>query len=548
VHKAVPLLVGGAAIGVLGLRFDDPPPTDEYRRSVVLTLAGQCAQAVDRARLRETEHEMAVTLQRSLLPQQLPDLERLALAPRYLPGTAGTEAGGDWYDVIELPDGGRDLIALVVGDVVGRGPAAAAVMGQLRSALAANLVNGQGPAGALEQLDLFARRVTGARASTVTCAVLDLGSGELRYACAGHPPPLLVGPDGSVRQLSDGRGTPLGVTGRPLYVEAEDRLEPGSTVLLCSDGLFERRDEVVDDGLDRLAGVLAELVGPPEEIADELLDRMISGRSAPDDVAFVLARLLPGPLRLRLVAEPEQLGVLRRTVGAWCEAIGMGEDGLTDLQLALGEAVTNSVEHAYLGRDPAGVDVELDRLRGGSVGVRVRDSGHWRPPPDDPGFRGRGLSLIRDIAEDLAVEPGPDGTAVRFRMPPVPVDALPVARPPGPARSPGSAAGTGAPSRPPARASLRRRSGPDGVRLHVEGDLDLAGVADVRAGVLAELERSGTLTLVLGRECWISSAGVALLAELARGADRPVRVRTAEGSPARRMLALAGLDRVLQVD
>jgi ABC-type transporter Mla MlaB component len=220
----------------------------------------------------------------------------------------------------------------------------------------------------------------------------------------------------------------------------------------------------------------------------------------------------------------------------------MGEDGLTDLQLALGEAVTNAVEHAYLGREPAGVDVELDRLRGGAVGVRVRDSGHWRPPPDDPGFRGRGLSLIRDIAEELVVEPGPEGTAVRFRVPAVPVDALPVARPSGAGRSPGPPPG------PPVGATLRRRTEPDGVRLHVEGDLDLAGVADVRADVLAELGRSGTITLVLGRDCWISSAGVALLAELARGADRPVRVRTTEGSPARRMLELAGLDRVLQVD
>ncbi|MCO1657194.1 SpoIIE family protein phosphatase [Pseudonocardia humida] len=545
VHKVAPLLVGGRAIGVLGLRFDTAPAYDEYRRAVVLTLAGQCAQAVARAQLHQTEHEMAVVLQRSLLPQQLPALDRLALAPRYLPGTAGTEAGGDWYDVLELPDGGRERIALVVGDVVGRGPAAAAVMGQLRSALAANLVNGQGPAGALEQLDLFARRVTGARASTVACAVLDLGSGELRYACAGHPPPLVVGTDGAVRRLTEGRGTPLGVTGRPPYAEAADHLEPGATVLLCSDGLFERRNEVVDRGLDRLAAVLGELDGPPEEVADELLDRMIADRSAPDDVAFVLARLLPGPLRLRLAAEPEQLGVLRRAVGAWCQMIGMGEGGLTDLQLALGEAVTNSVEHAYLGAEPAGVDVELDRLPGGAVDVRVRDSGHWRPPPEDPGFRGRGLSLIRDIAEELAVEPGPDGTTVRFRVPAVPLDAPPGSRFPSPAHP--SEPVEEAPA-PLVGASLRRRTGSDGVRLHVDGDLDLAGVADVRAELLAELGRSGTVTLVLGRECWVSSAGIALLAELARSADRPVRVHTPEGSPARRMLALAGLDRVLQVE
>jgi serine phosphatase RsbU (regulator of sigma subunit)/anti-sigma regulatory factor (Ser/Thr protein kinase)/ABC-type transporter Mla MlaB component len=553
VHAAVPLMVGGRAIGVVGFRFadgdgdgtvSDGTVIDEQRRGLVLTLLGQCAQAVARARLHQIEHEMAVTLQRSLLPQHTPELERLALATRYLPGTVGTEAGGDWFDVLELDaaapgSGGGERIALVVGDVVGRGPAAAAVMGQLRSALAANLVNGQSPAGALEQLDLYARRVDGARASTVACAVVDLETGELRYACAGHPPPVVVDRDGAVRLLTDGRGTPLGVTGRPPYAEAADRLDPGTSILLCSDGLFERRDEVIDVGLDRLAGVLADLDGPPEDVADDLLDRMLAGRSAPDDVAFVLARVLPGPLELRLPAAPEQLGTLRRAVAGWADAVGMGEDGVTDLQLAVGEAATNAVEHAYRGREPAFVRVELARAPMGAIDVRVGDAGRWRPPPVDPGFRGRGLSLIRDIAEDVAVEPGPDGTTVRFRMPAVPVDA-----PPRPTRS--ARAATPPPPAPPRTgAAVHRKTGPDGVRLEIEGDLDLAGVADVRAELLAELDRSGPVTLELARDCWISSAGVALLAELARRARRPLRVITAEGSPAGRMLSLAGLDQVL---
>lgn len=529
VHAAVPLLVGGKAIGVLGFRFADPP-VDEHRRTLVLTLAGQCAQAIARARLHQAEHEMAVTLQRSLLPQQLPELDRLALAPRYVPGTAGTEAGGDWYDVLEL-DGAGSRVALVVGDVVGRGPAAAAVMGQLRSALAANLVNGQSPAGALEQLDSFARRVRGARASTVACAVVDLDSGELRYACAGHPPPMVADGHGAVRRLSEGRGTPLGVAGRPPYVEAVDRIEPGTSILLCSDGLFERRDEVVDDGLDRLAEVLGSLAGRPEQVADALLDRMLAGRSAPDDVAFVLARLLPGTLRMWLPAEPEQLGVLRRSVGAWCDATGIDEDGLTDLQLALGEAVTNAVEHAYLGRDPAFVRVEVGPGPGGTVDVRVTDSGRWRPPPPDPGYRGRGLSLIRDLATEVHVDAGDDGTTVHFRMPPEP--AIP-ARPAAPAAPP-------PPAPPQAATRVRRQAG----QLFLDGDLDLAGVADVRDQLVAELGRTGTLTLVLAPDSWVSSAGVALLTELAQRATGPLRVVTADGSPARRMLHLAALDQVL---
>jgi PAS domain S-box-containing protein len=550
VHAAVPLLVGGRAIGVVGFRYAgagavDHTVVDEQRRGLVLTLLGQCAQAVARARLHQIEHEMAVTLQRSLLPQHTPELERLAVATRYVPGTAGTEAGGDWFDVLELdePGAGAQRVALVVGDVVGRGPGAAAVMGQLRSALAANLVNGQSPAGALEQLDLYARRVDGARASTVACAVVDLATGELRYACAGHPPPLVVAPDGAVRLLTEGRGTPLGVAGRPPYAEAADRLEPGTAILLCSDGLFERRDEVVDEGLDRLAGVLAELDGPPDEVADDLLDRMLASRSAPDDVAFVLARMLPGPLELRLPAEPEQLGTLRRSVAAWADTAGIGADVVTDLQLAVGEAATNAVEHAYRGREPAAVRVRLARTRSGAVEVEVGDSGRWRPPPVDAGYRGRGLALIRDLAEDVAVEPGPDGTVVRFRMPAVPVDAPPRAAPP---RAPAVPAQRSAPLPPQVATSVRRRTGPDGVRLEITGDLDLAGVADVRADLLAEVGRSGPVTLLLAADCWISSAGVALLAELAHRAQRPLQVLTADGSPARRMLSLSGLDLALR--
>ncbi|MDQ4118682.1 MAG: SpoIIE family protein phosphatase, partial [Actinomycetota bacterium] len=249
VQTAVPLMVAARPIGVLGFRFGSEPAFTAEQRSFVLTLANQCAQSIVRAQLHQAEHEVAETLQRSLLPQKLPELDRMSLATRYRPGTQGTEAGGDWFDVLALDDG---RVALVVGDVVGRGPSAAAVMGQLRSAVAANLVNGQSPAGALEQLDQFALRVSGAMASTVACAVVDSASGEVRYSSAGHPPPLLAGPLG-VRMLDSGRGVPLGITGRPPFPEAVDHIEPGQTILLCSDGLFERRDEVIDDGLARLA-------------------------------------------------------------------------------------------------------------------------------------------------------------------------------------------------------------------------------------------------------------------------------------------------------
>lgn len=561
VHTAVPLMVAARPIGVIGFRFASEPTYTPDQKSFVRTLANQCAQAIVRAQLNQAEHEVAVTLQRSLLPQKLPEIERLSLATRYRPGTLGTEAGGDWFDVLDLDDG---TVALVVGDVVGRGPSAAAVMGQLRSAVAANLVNGQSPARALEQLDQYALRVRGATASTVAIASIDIGSGELRYASAGHPPPLVAGTDG-VRTLSGGRGVPLGISGRPPFSEATATMVPGETILLCSDGLFERRDEVIDDGLARLSGAFGELAGSlPRDMADTLLNRMSDGLSVPDDTVVVVARLMPPPLRIAIEAEPKRLAPLRRAVGGWATLCGMSPDGVSDLQLTVGEAVTNAIEHAYgdtAAGDRAGVDLELALTADGSVDARVADGGRWRPPPADPGYRGRGIALIRELAQDVHIASSGSGTTVRFRLPSTPVDVgTPGAGPPvkfvaGDPEPDGDPTGARAGSspnedddgRPPV---TRLRAAPDahGVRLSVIGDLDHDGVAAIRAPLMEHLARGAPVTLNLAADAFVSSAGIALLSEAARrmGADGvPLTLVAPGGSQARRSLVLSGLDTVM---
>ncbi|ANY06296.1 SpoIIE family protein phosphatase [Pseudonocardia sp. HH130630-07] len=559
VHTAVPLMVAARPIGVIGLRFPHEPSFGPEQQSFIRTLANQCAQAIVRAQLHQAEHEVAVTLQRSLLPQRLPEIERLSLATRYRPGTQGTEAGGDWFDVLELDDG---VVALVVGDVVGRGPAAAAVMGQLRSAVAANLVNGQPPAGALEQLDQYALRVSGATASTVAIAAIDTLSGELRYASAGHPPPLVAGA-GGVRMLAEGRGVPLGISGRPPFAEASARMEPGETILLCSDGLFERRHEVIDDGLARLAGAFGDLAGSqPRDMADTLLNRMSEGSSVPDDTVVVVARLMPAPLRVAIEADPKRLAPLRRAVGGWADMCGMGPDAASDLQLTVGEAVTNSIEHAYADAEDtsAGVEVELALTADGAVTVRVTDGGTWRPPAADPGYRGRGIALIRELGEDVHVDSSEAGTVVRFRLPASPVEiGTPGAGPPvefvageadrGPAGS-GGPGGASTPEDDTRPAATRLRAVPDayGVRLTIVGDLDLDGVSAVRDPLMEHLDRGVPITLNLAADAFVSSAGIALLSEAAR------RMRTdgmaltlvaPAGSQARRSLVLSGLDTVI---
>ncbi|MBP2371218.1 SpoIIE family protein phosphatase [Pseudonocardia parietis] len=560
VHTAVPLLVAARPIGVIGFRFADEPTFSPEQQSFVRTLANQCAQAIVRAQLHQAEHEVAVTLQRSLLPQKLPDIERLSLATRYRPGTQGTEAGGDWFDVLDLDDG---TVALVVGDVVGRGPGAAAVMGQLRSAVAANLVNGQSPAGALEQLDQYALRVRGATASTVAIATIDIASGEMRYSSAGHPPPLVAGTDG-VRTLSDGRGVPLGISGRPPFSEATARMEPGETILLCSDGLFERRDEVIDDGLARLSDAFGDLAGAqPRDMADTLLNRMSDGLSVPDDTVVVVARLMPAPLRIAIEADPKRLAPLRRAVGGWADLCGMGQDAANDLQLTVGEAVTNAIEHAYEGAaadDRAGVDLELALSADGSVVARVSDGGRWRPPPADPGYRGRGIALIRELAHDVHIAPSETGTTVRFRLPATPVDVgTPGAGPPvefvagevepdrNGATSPAGSS-SGEDDARPAAARLRVTPDTHGVRLAIVGDLDHDGVAAIRAPLMEHAARGLPVTLNLAADAFVSSAGIALLSEAARrmAADGvPLTLVAPGGSQARRSLVLSGLDTVI---
>jgi PAS domain S-box-containing protein len=412
---AIPLVAAGRTVGVMGLGYRQPRHLTATEREMLLALAEQCAQALDRARLYRSEQRIAETLQRNLLPQALPAVDRLALAARYLPGAEGTRAGGDWYDLVELDD---SRVAIAVGDVVGQGPGAAAVMGQLRSALSTALLNGASPADALELLDRFATRLPGATASTAACLVVDRDGGEVRWSRAGHLPPLLLHPDGAELLDGAGSGTALAVPGRRPYTEGTLPITPGSCLLLFTDGLVERRGEDLDAGLQRLVVAASRLSHlPPERLATVLLRDLLADTDQPDDVALVLARLQPQPLQETHPASPEQLALIRRSVRRWAQAAALDEAVADDLQLAINEAVANSIEHAYAGAPAGHVEYSVTGADDGSVEVCVRDRGRWRPPPVDRGFRGRGLTLIRKLAEDVEVDLAESvGTTVRFRF------------------------------------------------------------------------------------------------------------------------------------
>lgn len=240
---------------------------------------------------REREHEVALTLQQAMLPETVPSIQGRRVAARYLPAVGSLNVCGDWYDMVDL---GQGRFSVGVGDVVGSGLEAAAVMGQLRSALsAATRALDGGPAGSLDALDLHARSIARAIGTTAVKVIIDTSEGTLSYSCAGHPPPMLAHPDGTVELLDQATDTPLAArfrhTPRP---QAETTFIPGSTLVLYTDGLVERRGENLDVGLSRLADSLTRHRQlDPDALDDALLADLGTGHEAIDDTALVVIRL-----------------------------------------------------------------------------------------------------------------------------------------------------------------------------------------------------------------------------------------------------------------
>ncbi len=289
----LPLLAAGAPLGALRFSFNRPRRITEEERVFLEALAGQCALAVERAEMYEREHNAAVTLQRSLLPDKLPDVPGLALDARYLPVTRNMEIGGDWYDVFWLPD---RRLAVTVGDVMGKGLQAAAGMGRVRNALRALALTDPRPAAVLSGLDrLFSATELEEQVTTVSYLVIDPETGEGQAGNAGHLPTLLLTP-GALPVLDQAEaGTPLGWPS-PRKQHAF-RLPPGSTAVFYSDGLVENRARGLDAGLDELVSIAAgapeDLQYAPGRLLQYLLDHMLAGHEQDDDVT-VLVMHVPG--------------------------------------------------------------------------------------------------------------------------------------------------------------------------------------------------------------------------------------------------------------
>ena len=408
----VPLQAPGRSLGALSVTFATPRTLNADDLAFLTTLGREGAVAFERARLYERERDIAATLQRRLLPERLPALLGLSLAARYLAGGQGLQVGGDWYDALELPDGN---LALTVGDVVGHGIEAASTMGQLRTALRLALLEQESTVEAIAGINRLVHLTRAGEVATLTCVVVDPARQELTHLSAGHPPPLVIGPDAKAYYLEGGRSLPLGAMPHAQFRQETAPLPQGSTLLLYTDGLIERRGEALDEGLERLRSSAERHAGAELE---ELLERIVEdlvGKSASDDVAVLalssrLARA--GTLSLELPADPSVLSSLRRSLGNFLHDRGVAEDDAFPIMVAAGEAAANAIEHAY-GPGEATFHVEAwtedDEIR-----VLVRDTGSWRGPRSS--HRGRGIALMEALADRMEIVPGPAGTEVRLAL------------------------------------------------------------------------------------------------------------------------------------
>jgi serine phosphatase RsbU (regulator of sigma subunit) len=281
----VPMAARGRTLGAITFVYAESGRQYTTRElELAEELGRRAGLALDHARLFAREHRAAEILQRALLPSELPVVPGHELAVRYLPSDARDHAGGDWYDAFALPDG---RFGIVVGDVGGRGIAAAATMGQIRNALRAYALKGASPAAVMDDL----HRLVDASAGTITFATaiyvaLDPATGEGELATAGHLPPLLVHADGRTEYVDVPNCPPLGLTGASGCLSGRFRLVPGDTLWLYTDGLVESRERPIDAGLDALAQLAGATTGDGlGSLADALLAEL--PRSREDDVALL---------------------------------------------------------------------------------------------------------------------------------------------------------------------------------------------------------------------------------------------------------------------
>ncbi|MFC9266500.1 SpoIIE family protein phosphatase [Streptomyces zhihengii] len=446
----LPLIVAGRTMGAWMAAFRHPVSFTPDERSVLTTVARMLAQALTRAGAAESERELSLGLQRTMLPTVTPGIPGVTVAARYVPTGGGLQVGGDWYDMIPLPGGGatragrsRGNIALVIGDVQGHDVRAAGLMGQLRIALRAYASEGHSPDAVLSRASRFLHGITdtaedddGPRFATCLYLEFDPATGVVEIARAGHPDPGVVTADGTVLLRATEGGLPLGIDPDTDYPTTRFVLEAGETLLICTDGLLETGGHDLDTGWARLRGVLERrrADGSLEELADDLV-RAVHGPTShymtgpladrrEDDIALLLltreGRPSRRPTRRTAMsvgqAEPERISAARRQVREllhdWADP-----EQVDSAVLMVSEMATNVLVHtdgtALLVAEVHHTD-PARRLR-----VEVSDTSDELPHRRRPGemaSSGRGLVLMEMLADAWGVDPRGTGKSIWFEL------------------------------------------------------------------------------------------------------------------------------------
>ena len=415
-YLAAPV-VGRSGEPIGGLFFGHPEPGrfTEFHERLVEAVAAHAGVAIENARRREEAQRVSETLQRSMLPRELPVIKGIDAVPRYLPAQDGVEVGGDWYDVVLLAE---DRVAVVIGDVAGHNVQAASVMAEVRNAMRAYAVEGHSPSGVVDRTNRFLCEVAPEEMATCCYIELQVTEGTATVVLAGHPPPL-VGVEGDAAFIAADPGIPLGVDPEARFMETTVMLPSECLLVLYTDGLVDQAHLPLHDGLSRLRTVVAHLDGDLETAADSILVGT-AGVSSQDDTALLVIAFAAGDrvrtrdVGRRLPSDTASASVARRFIADVLRAWEVDTERLDVIMLLASEVVTNAVIHTA-----------------GSVEVRVRhdDDRVWIGVADESGERfaqvgtsgpeaasGRGLLVVDALSDAWGVEPSGIGKVVWFEI------------------------------------------------------------------------------------------------------------------------------------
>jgi serine phosphatase RsbU (regulator of sigma subunit)/anti-sigma regulatory factor (Ser/Thr protein kinase) len=409
----VPLLANGEVVGVMHVGTTTPRVFTQHEIDLMQLVADRVALALQ-VRLSDRGRVVLDAFQRTFLPDVLPYVPGLRIATRYLPAASTVGVGGDWYDTFALPSG--ELI-FVIGDVAGHGLAAASLMGKMRNALRAHALLGGSATDIVARADEFHRHFGQGELVTLLVGVLTRDLETFRFVSAGHAPPLVVDREGAAFAVQEHPNPPLGMTQAPSFTDEVVPLRLGTSILLYTDGLMERRDESLDVGLERLRRTAEGLVNgrEPSDSITDLVQKILGEERPIDDVALLLIQRDAEPrkqLEFAVDARAHSLAVIRRTVSRWLQDLQVSRAVESEVVTAVSEASANAVEHAY---GPAGgmilisATVETDL-----VDVRVRDSGTWRTSSRGGGL-GKGLQVMRSLMDEVHIESSEHGSLVTLR-------------------------------------------------------------------------------------------------------------------------------------